>query len=192
LELRWRHGILNARCSWLHGDERGFRSRNHRIHSSGDYRHRPPAEEHAGLRRFHGSRSGEPVKFEFAIRAVILMHFVEKMRKLGYRIIAASLGEQHLHFLAELPFDLDEVDRIAGKCKQRASHAVRKELPGSVWSEGGEFKWINGSDHLQNAYSYIRTRQEPGTVVWSHRPEENWIDFDVPVKVMQPRSKRRR
>ncbi len=120
------------------------------------------------------------------------MHFVRKMRTLGFRIIAASLGEQHLHFLAELPFDLEEIERIAGKCKQRASHAVRKELPGSIWSAGGEFKWINGRSHLKNAYSYIRTEQEPGTVVWSHRPEETWIDFDVPTRVMGPRGKRHR
>src|SRR5688572_3973144 len=119
--LRWRHVILNARRSWLHGDERGFRSRGHRIHSSGDYRNRPPKDEHAGLRRFNEARSGEPVSFESAIRTTILMHFVLKMRTLGHRIIAASLGDQHLQFLAELPFDLDETNRIAGKCKQRAS-----------------------------------------------------------------------
>jgi len=105
-------------------------------------------------------------------------------------VIAASVGEKHLHVLAELPHDLDEIRRIMGKCKQRASHAVREALPGSIWSEGGEFKWIKDNAHLHNAYNYIRTKQEPGTVVWSHRPEENGIDFNVPVKVMPARRRR--
>jgi hypothetical protein len=60
MRLRCRHCILNARCSWLHGDKRGFRSREHRMQSSGDYKHRPP-EEHAGLRKYHEHRSSEPV-----------------------------------------------------------------------------------------------------------------------------------
>src|SRR4051794_35542328 len=139
MQLRWRHCILNARCSWLHGDARGFRSREHRIHSSGDYRNPPPADEHEGLRRYHQPRSDEPVKFDFEIRAILLAAFVLKLRALGYRVIAASLGEQHLHVLVLLPWDLDEVRKILGKCKQRASHAVRKQLPGNIWSEGGEF-----------------------------------------------------
>jgi hypothetical protein len=46
---RWRHVIVNTRCSWLHGDLRGFRNRKHRIHSSGDYRNPPPPEEHRVL-----------------------------------------------------------------------------------------------------------------------------------------------
>ena len=84
----------------------------------------------------------------------------------------------------ELPHDLEEIRKILGKCNQRASHAVRDRLPGNIWSSGGEFKWINGKSHLKNAYVYIREKQESGTVVWSHRPDENWIDFEVAVKVM--------
>jgi len=183
-QLRWRHCILNALCSWLHGVRRGFRSREHRIHSSGDYKHRPPQGEHARLYKFHEARSREPVKFDIDLRVVILAYFVIKLRTLGYRVIAASLGEQHLHVLVELPHDLEEIRKILGKCKQRASHAVRDRLPGNIWSSGGEFKWVNGKSHLENAYVYIREKQEPGTVVWSHRPDENWIDFEVAVKVM--------
>ena len=167
--------MVNTCCTWLHGDERGFRSRGHRIHSSGDYRNPPPSDEHAGLRGYHERGSRDPVRFDLAIRILILGAFVRKLRLLGHRVIAASVGEKHLHVLAELPHDLDEIRRIMGKCKQRASHAVREALPGSIWSEGGEFKWIKDNAHLHNAYNYIRTKQEPGTVVWSHRPEENWM-----------------
>jgi hypothetical protein len=49
-------------------------------------------------------------------------------------------------------------------------------LPGIIWSSGGEFNRLKDRNHLRNAYEYIRTKQERGTVVWSHRPDENWID----------------
>ena len=109
------------------------------------------------------------------MRIVIVEAFVKKMMSLGYRIIACAVGENHLHALIELINQYDEMKKEVGKCKQKASHAVRKLLPGNIWAEGGEFKRIRDSAHLKNTYGYIRTKQEPGTVVWSHREEENWI-----------------
>ncbi len=49
-------------------------------------------------------------------------------------------------------------------------------LPGTIWSEGGQFKRIKDLGHFHNSYGYIREKQEAGTVVWPHRDEENWID----------------
>src|SRR5262245_9593370 len=157
--LRWRHCILNARCSWLHGEKRGFRSRGHRIHSDGDYKDPPSPTEHAGLRAFHEKRSQSAARFDVDLRVVMLRHFIVKLRSLGYRVIAASLGEQHLHVLVELPWNLAEIRRIMGKCKQRVSHGVRDRLPGSIWSERGDYKWIRDKAHFHNVYGYIRTRQ---------------------------------
>jgi hypothetical protein len=187
--LRWRHCVVNARCSWLRGDKRGFRSRHHKIHSSGDYKRPPPEEEHAGLRAYHEKRSGAGVKFDLDLRIIILTWFIRKLLALDYRVIAASIGEEHLHILVELPWDLDQIREIMGKCKQRASHAVRGRLPGTIWSGGGEFKWVKEKRHFHNIYRYIRTKQEPGTVVWSHRADENWIDHDIPVIVMKRRAR---
>ena len=42
----WRYCMINTLCSWLHGDERGFRSREPEIRSSGDYKNPPPPEEY--------------------------------------------------------------------------------------------------------------------------------------------------
>jgi hypothetical protein len=61
IPLRWRHIVCNTKCSWLPGDDRGFRSREHRIHSSGDYKNPPPKNEHEGLRRYQEEKSGETV-----------------------------------------------------------------------------------------------------------------------------------
>ncbi len=114
-----------------------------------------------------------------------------KMLALGYRIIACSVGKRHLHALVELTADYANRRKEVGKCKQKASHAVRDLLPGSVWSEGGEFRRINDASHLNNAYDYIRTKHEAGAVVWSHKEDEDWIkDASVGI-VMMLRGKKR-
>src|SRR5947207_10093448 len=57
LETAWIHVVVGTYRSWDFGDERGFRSRKHRIHSSGDYKNPPPKREHEGLRkRFKAQR----------------------------------------------------------------------------------------------------------------------------------------
>jgi len=181
----WQHVILGTRCSWMHGDRRGFRDRGHRIHSSGDYKNPPPEHEHAGLRRYFEKRSVKPVDFDLAIRVEVCREFVVKMLKLGFRIIACSVGERHLHALVELVSEYREKRKVVGKCKQKASHAVRLLLPGNIWSEGGEFKRIKDAGHLENTYNYIRTRQAAGTIVWSHKTDEDWIkDESVGIVVM--------
>ena len=52
----WWHTQFSNYCAWLPGDERGFRNRDHRIDSGGDYKNPPPPEEHEGLRRYYKNR----------------------------------------------------------------------------------------------------------------------------------------
>ncbi len=185
MKTHWQHVVLGTRCSWLHGDRRGYRDRAHRTHSSGDYKNPPPEGEHSGLRRYYQRRSGKPVAFTLAVRIEICRQFVRKMKALGFRIIACAVCGQHLHALVELVSDYHERRKVIGKCKQKASHAVRDVLPGTIWAGGGEFKPIKDEGHFQNAYGYIRTKQEPGAVVWSHNPKEDWIaDESVGIIVM--------
>jgi hypothetical protein len=58
---RWYHVTINTYGTWLPGDPRGFHSRGHRVHSSGDYREPPPEREHAGLHRWSKERSAASV-----------------------------------------------------------------------------------------------------------------------------------
>ncbi|HMO26839.1 MAG TPA: transposase [Tepidisphaeraceae bacterium] len=185
----WFHVIVNTRCSWLHGDPRGFRSREHRIHSSGDYRNPPPKGEHAGLHDWHRRRSDAPVILAPDVRAIVIRAFHEKLASLAHRVIAISCGCHHVHLLAELPRDDDLLTRAIGKCKQLASHRLRASIPGNVWSSGFKLQPIRDRSHFENAYQYIRCKQEQGTVVWSHRPDEDWIGNEtVPMKVIGRRS----
>jgi REP element-mobilizing transposase RayT len=174
----WRHVICNAKNTWLPADERGFRDHDHRIHSSGDYRNPPPPAEHEGLRRYNQQRAGAPVAFLSSARQEMLRAFVLKMRSMEHPIIAAALTSTHLHALAELPDDREIIFRDIGRCKQKASHAVRRLLPGQIWSEGGEYKRIRDRRHYDNVWKYVRQKQERDALIWSVVPEENWIDND--------------
>jgi REP element-mobilizing transposase RayT len=98
---------------------------------------------------------------------------VTKLQKLGFRIIACSVGKNHVHALVEIECDYLRAKRTIGKCKQFASHYVREFIAGTIWSDGGSYDRIRDNEHFRNTYDYIRTRQEAGSVVWSHHPDED-------------------
>lgn len=97
--MRWRHVVFSTVNSWLPGDPRGFRSRNHQIHSSGDYKNPPPAGEHAGLFRYSKHISGPPVVIPRDLRATVGQAVLAKLRKLAYRVLAIAVSGMHVHTL---------------------------------------------------------------------------------------------
>src|SRR5436305_2297042 len=95
----WRHITINTRCSWLNGDERGFRSRGHRIHSSGDYINPPPAHEHANLFMHMSRVSALPTILNRDVFRAIGMAILENLQKQGLRMLIISVTPTHVHFL---------------------------------------------------------------------------------------------
>ena len=166
---RWRHVIVNTHRSWLHGDPRGFRSRRHRIHSSGDYQNPPPKGEHAGLHEYHKGQAAVEVEVEIdeAWRPVACGVHVRFLIENGYRVLAASVSGKHAHLLVELPDNVAEVKRIIGQCKERSSRALPKSPTGHWWSAGCTYKPVIDDDHLEAARGYILTRQGPSAWTWA-------------------------
>jgi REP element-mobilizing transposase RayT len=166
--MMWRHVIISTRRSWLHGDARGFRSRKHRIHSSGDYRNPPPPGEHGGLHRYHEKRAkGEVIKIPRQLRAELGAAVVAKVLAMGYRVLVLSVSAKHLHALVELPIDPAKTRSIVGKWKTVRTRAVRTALPGSIWGEGGKYKPAKDRAHQRAAFKYIRDDQGPVAWVWT-------------------------
>ncbi len=59
---KWFHITFSTYGTWLPGDPRGFRAWKHKLHSSGDYKSRPPQGEHAALQRYaRDAIKNEPV-----------------------------------------------------------------------------------------------------------------------------------
>jgi hypothetical protein len=134
----WWHLILTARGQWLPGDPRGFRSRRHRLHSSGDYQHRPPTPEHAPLHRYHRDRSGNAVQFPDPIRVDLGRAILIKIRKLNIHCLCLAVGPSHTHLLLRATHDYDHLKKLSGQLKQAASHTVRTQMPGRLWADGGK------------------------------------------------------
>jgi len=167
----WQHIIINTRGSWLPGDPRGFRSRNHRKHSDGDYKHPPPVGQHAGLIRHIRSNSRPPVHLPNDLWAAIGQAILEKIASQDHRLLALSVDTHHVHLLVELPTDRRVIKRIVGTWKQRASHAVRDRLPGEIWSKSCDPIHIGERAHQVSVYRYILAHAERGAWVWSYGDE---------------------
>jgi len=171
---QWYQIVLNTHRSWLHGDSRGFRSKDHRIHSSGDYKAPPPPGEHAGLHR-HEQRFGPPVRLPQKLWPIIGETLIEKVRRQGHRLLVVSVDAMHAHLLVELPPDRKAIKRIVGLWKQAASHAVRDVLPGRVWSEDCDPQPMRDRAHQLNTFHYILSHaQRTGAWVWHFKMEGDW------------------
>src|SRR5687768_6518317 len=129
----WRHVIINTKNTWLHGDARGFRSRNPTIRSSGDYKHRPPPEEYRKLREYFDKIAGAEVHFERHLRPIVGRAIAKHLRDDGYRALAVAVGKVHAHAVVELPEARSVVKRIVGEAKRISSRDVKEWLPGSMW-----------------------------------------------------------
>jgi hypothetical protein len=166
---RWRHFIINTQCTWLHGDVRGFRDRDGRVESSGDYRRRPPEDEHEGLRKYFQERSGREVQIPRDVRATVGRALVEFFRAAEHRLLGLAVGKVHAHGVVELPDHLARVKWIIGQAKRKSSRSVKDVLPGSVWAAGGTYKAVDDRGHLLNAYEYVLYEQGPEAWTWSFR-----------------------
>ncbi len=98
----WHHCMSGTYGSWLPGDPRGFRTRDHRVHIDGDYKQPPPPgkydawHEHARsiMSRDAVTLSAEARHTALAVmlQALVRVHQIE--------ILAISVSGQHFHMLA--------------------------------------------------------------------------------------------
>ena len=165
----WRHVIISTKNTWLHGDQRGFRSRNRGIQSSGDYKHRPPPEEYRKLREYFAEHAGDEVHIEKDLRPIVGLAILAYLRSMGFRVLAIAIGKVHAHIVVELPKDLAAVRKIIGDVKRKSSRAIKEWKPGTVWSPGGEFVVCWDREHLKNAFEYVIYDQGPGAWTWSYQ-----------------------
>ncbi len=162
----WYHVIWNTLGSWLPGDPRGFRNRDHRIHSSGDYKNPPPAGEHEGLLRYNQKRARAEVTIPYALRPVIGDAARDAMTRRAIEFVVISVSSEHVHVLGNLPRIYSTSQALVGKVKTIASLAVREQLPGSIWSRGCMLKPITSPGHWASTQNYIANMQERGAYVW--------------------------
>jgi len=162
---RWWHLILTTRGSWLPGDPRGFRSREHRVHSSGDYKHRPPVDEHAGLHHYQVQHSADAIRLTHPQQAEVGCSIIRKTDKQEITLAVLAVTSNHLHALVEIPH-VDNPLVVMRTWKQTSSHRLRASLPGRVWARGGKPILVNDASHHAQMVRYIRKHRDEGAWVW--------------------------
>ena len=147
------HAICTYYGQWLPGDERGWRSPGHRIHSSGDYTNPPPSEEHAGLRRWVRARmKSPPVRLRADQIPVVGSAFIDKMFKTGCEVRVLACGATHLHVLFASP--QCDVMPTLGKAKQYSSLKLADHR-GQLWAGGAKIIRIRNWRHAERVFNYI-------------------------------------
>lgn len=168
---RWFHVTIGTHRSWLPGDPRGFRDHGHRIHSSGDYRHRPPAGEHAGLLRYSQAEGGPPTRIPGPLQREVGERLRDYLLRLGHRVLAVAVSSRHVHVLVELPAGGRVADRELGRAKQSVALAVRKKGLVRLWAKRAGFKPIADADHQRATLDYIARHRGEGAWVWTFRED---------------------
>jgi hypothetical protein len=96
----WYHVTVHTYGSWLRGDPRGWRSRNHREHVEGDYR-KPPIKDSWGREFEHSKKimKRSAVKVAVDLRPIVIQAIAQKIQSDGIELLVASLDANHLHLL---------------------------------------------------------------------------------------------
>ena len=158
------HGICHYHRQWIPGDERGFRSRGHRIHSSGDYRNRPPLDEHSGLRKWvQRNMRDKPVRLSYEQSMVVGGAFVQKLARMDCQVMILACGPTHVHVLFQ-PSE-DQVVRQLGKAKQFASLKCL-DRRGQLWGELSDVEDVIGPDDAKRVFRYIEDHRDEGAWIW--------------------------
>ncbi len=167
----WRHVVLSTYGSWLPGDPRGWRSRYHKIHSSGDYQTPPPEGEHRGLRELARTQCGTTVVMSSDMRATVGGLFVKSLEQKHIRVLVLAVAGCHLHTLIELPSDPAEARRIIGRCKEQVTRQLHRPKGSRFWASGGKFQPIRDEKHHRATYDYIERHRDEGAWVWTFRDD---------------------
>ena len=166
-EWAWFHVILTAYGAWLYGDARGFRTRHHREHVEGDYKHRPPpgryAQQEARSRRLLKQK---PVAWTPTWQEILGRALVARLQELGAFVLCAAVSRQHAHLLAKLR--RRKARNWSGLAKKHAWFEARDQgWVGKLWGKRGKQLPIRDRQHQLNVYRYILNHAREGAWVWS-------------------------
>jgi hypothetical protein len=137
---------------WLRGDPRGWRTRHHREHVNGDYKHPPRAGtwESTYKRSLHlMTQAGRtPITLAEPDRQLVIAKIVEALQHHHIQVLAAALGGEHLHVLAQ--FAAGTPRKWIGIAKKHAARHLcdlSRVPPGGIWGKRSECKPIADRAH---------------------------------------------
>jgi REP element-mobilizing transposase RayT len=165
----WYHVTVHTYGSWLRGDPRGWRDKDHRQHVDGDYKRPPPPKLYEKLHNHAKSiMKREPVRIDIDVRPIVVKSFVEKLSLLDVQVIVASVDGNHLHLLGR--FRDHRPMYWIGIAKKHASHVLRqsnlRSAAGGIWARYCRAEPIVDRRHQVNTFRYINAHATRGAAVW--------------------------
>lgn len=185
----WFHCMAHTYGTWLPGDPRGFRTRDHREHVEGDYKNPPPQGKYD--ERHHRAKQSmkrPPVILSPDARAVavdVMVHALVSVHSI--EVLAIAVGGMHVHVLARFESAPEPTDSIRGLrgsalddpprhymgiTKKESARALARfdfVAPGGVWARKGKIVPISDRSHQRNAFDYILDHKQQGAATWSFR-----------------------
>jgi len=202
----WYHVMGNTYGTWLAGDARGWRERDHRKHVEGDYKSPPPREFSEGIhRRSKLLMNRDAIRLESRLRWIALVAIVGSLRKDNVDLLVASLDDHHLHLLGRFPND--DPRRILGWAKLEATRAVKSYLKAhgaavglvaqlrkgeGIWAKRSKAEPVRDRAHQINVCKYAANHGKRGAAVFIHPSVERALIRTNKIKppIRAPRQRR--
>ena len=127
--------MLTTYGAWLHGDPRGFRTHQHRVHVEGDYKKPPPPGKYDDLARLsRESLVHAPVTVPPRLCPVVGQAVLERLQELGAFVLCVSVSGRHVHLLAKMP--PPDVKKWIGLAKKHTWFEIRdRGWNGKLWAK---------------------------------------------------------
>jgi hypothetical protein len=171
---KWFHCTSHTYGAWLYGDPRGFRTRHHREHVEGDYKHQPaPGIYDDELARSRALLKQGAVVLPPLFRRIVGRAVLEMLQRLTAQVLCVSMSATHLHLLAKMP--VGPVPRQwVGRAKKH-SNFISKERgwTGKLWAVRGKVLPIADRQHQLNTFGYILRHLGECAWVWDFRNGES-------------------
>ncbi len=174
----WFHCTTHTYGTWLRGDPRGWRSRNHREHVDGDYRHPPPKGKYDAL--YEGSKSlmkCDPVRIKKDLCQFVLDRVIERLLLRDNEVERGCFDGVHLHVLARCckhnpKIELESAKQFATAQLKAQGFALGIDLErgDGIWQVGSRAEPVANEHHFKKTRSYIESHASRGAAIW--RPRE--------------------
>ena len=165
-DYRWFHLTLTTYGTWLYGDARGFRTRNHREHVEGDYKKPPPPGTYAVKEgRSKALMKSAPIYLVPSWRAIVGRAIVKRLRELGAFVLCAAVAGTHCHVLFKAPRNAADADVDAAK--RHTWFELRDAgWKTKLWAKGKHLESVDSKPHLKNTFRYIVRHVAQRAWVW--------------------------
>ncbi|MDD4889767.1 MAG: hypothetical protein PHU85_07525 [Phycisphaerae bacterium] len=170
----WFHVNGNTYGTWVRGDPRGWRSRHHREHVDGDYKHRPPPGKYARIEANSCDLMNRPpVLLSPPQREIAGRAMVDLLVDAGIQLLSLCVTDAHYHLLGKFP--RSRVRAIVGRAKKHSSFVLREHgIVGGSWAVRCRAVPIEDQAHHENVYRYILDHKKEGGWTWSFREGRYW------------------